>query len=128
MRRLRQKIECNPSEPEFILTVGKRICVEGKYEMKRKVTLYFMTVITLMLVLFEVVFSVSIYRYYYNGIVQYIESHAKTSTRFSEYNSLYFIRLQEYSGDIISSFQLEGTELQLIDRHGSVIQSSSGER
>ncbi|MFJ7806857.1 HAMP domain-containing sensor histidine kinase [Bacillus cereus] len=97
--------------------------------MKRKVTLYFMTVITLMLVLFEVVFSVSIYRYYYNGIVQYIESHAKTSTRFfSEYNSLYFIRLQEYSGDIISSFQLEGTELQLIDRHGSVIQSSSGEK
>ncbi|EEM29273.1 hypothetical protein bthur0002_18310 [Bacillus thuringiensis Bt407] len=88
-----------------------------------------MTVITLMLVLFEVVFSVSIYRYYYNGIVQYIESHAKTSTRFfSEYNSLYFIRLQEYSGDIISSFQLEGTELQLIDRHGSVIQSSSGEK
>lgn len=47
---------------------------------------------------------------------------------FSEYNSLYFIRLQEYSGDIISSFQLEGTELQLIDRHGSVIQSSSGEK
>ncbi|MEH7543860.1 sensor histidine kinase, partial [Bacillus thuringiensis] len=67
--------------------------------MKRKVTLYFMTVITLMLVLFEVVFSVSIYRYYYNGIVQYIESHAKTRTRFfSEYNSLYFVRLQEYSG------------------------------
>ncbi|MEH7535437.1 HAMP domain-containing sensor histidine kinase [Bacillus toyonensis] len=97
--------------------------------MKRKVTLYFMTVITLMLVLFEVVFSVSIYRYYYNGIVQYIESHAKASTRFfSEYNSLYFIRLQEYSGDIISSFQLDGTELQLIDRHGLVIQSSSGEK
>ncbi|WP_204264971.1 hypothetical protein, partial [Escherichia coli] len=48
------------------------------------------------------VFSVSIYRYYYNGIVQYIESHATTSTRFlSEYNSLYFIRLQEYSGDIL---------------------------
>ncbi|KFM99489.1 sensor histidine kinase [Bacillus clarus] len=97
--------------------------------MRRKVTLYFMTVITLMLVLFEVVFSVSIYRYYYNGIVQYIESHAKTSTRFfSEYNSLYFIRLKEYSGDIIGSFQLEGTELQLIDRHGTIIQSSSGQK
>ncbi|MGH1296793.1 ATP-binding protein [Bacillus pretiosus] len=97
--------------------------------MKRKVTLYFMTVIILMLVLFEVVFSASIYRYYYNGIVQYIESHAKTSTRFfSEYNSLYFIRLQEYSGDIIESFQLEGTELQLIDRHGTIIQSSSGQK
>ncbi|WP_002148659.1 sensor histidine kinase [Bacillus cereus] len=97
--------------------------------MKRKVTLYFMTVITLMLVLFEVAFSVSIYRYYYNGIVQYVESHAKTSTRFfSEYNSLYFIRLQEYSGEIIESFQLEGTELQLIDRHGTIIQSSSGQK
>ena len=97
--------------------------------MKRKVTLYFMTVIILMLVLFEVVFSVSVYRYYYNGIVQYVESHARTSTRFfSEYNSLYFIRLQEYSGDIIESFQLEGTELQLIDRHGTIIQSSSGEK
>ncbi|PGM92222.1 sensor histidine kinase [Bacillus cereus] len=97
--------------------------------MRRKVTLYFMTVITLMLVLFEVAFSVSIYRYYYNGIVQYVESHAKTSTRFfSEYNSLYFIRLQEYSGEIIESFQLEGTELQLIDRHGTIIQSSSGQK
>ncbi|EJQ09919.1 sensor histidine kinase [Bacillus cereus] len=97
--------------------------------MRRKVTLYFMTVIILMLVLFEVVFSVSIYRYYYNGIVQYVESHAKTSTRFfSEYNSLYFIRLQEYSGEIIESFQLEGTELQLIDRHGTIIQSSSGQK
>lgn len=58
--------------------------------MKRKVTLYFMTVITLMLVLFEVVFSVSIYRYYYNGIVQYIESHAKTSTDFSQ-NTIHYI-------------------------------------
>ncbi|MDI6530807.1 sensor histidine kinase [Bacillus mycoides] len=97
--------------------------------MRRKVTLYFMTVITLMLVLFEVAFSVSIYRYYYNGIVQYVESHAKTSTRFfSEYNSLYFIRLQEYSGEIIESFQLEGTELQLIDRQGTIIQSSSGQK
>ncbi|EJS55295.1 hypothetical protein ICG_03557 [Bacillus cereus BAG1X1-3] len=97
--------------------------------MRRKVTLYFMTVIILMLVLFEVVFSVSIYRYYYNGIVQYVESHAKTSTRFfSEYNSLYFIRLQEYSGEIIESFQLEGTELQLIDRNGTIIQSSSGQK
>ncbi|NWK70239.1 HAMP domain-containing histidine kinase [Bacillus paramycoides] len=97
--------------------------------MRRKVTLYFMTVITLMLVLFEIAFSVSIYQYYYNGIVQYIESHAKTSTRFfSEYNSLYFIRLNEYSGDIIGSFQLEGTELQLIDRHGTIIQSSSGQK
>ncbi|MGG5736060.1 MULTISPECIES: sensor histidine kinase [Bacillus cereus group] len=97
--------------------------------MRRKVTLYFMTVITLMLVLFEVAFSVSIYRYYYNSIVQYVESHAKTSTRFfSEYNSLYFIRLQEYSGEIIESFQLEGTELQLMDRHGTIIQSSSGQK
>ncbi|PGM64781.1 two-component sensor histidine kinase [Bacillus cereus] len=97
--------------------------------MRRKVTLYFMTVITLMLVLFEIAFSVSIYQYYYNGIVQYIESHAKTSTRFfSEYNSLYFIRLNEYSGDIIGSFQLEGTELQLIDRNGTIIQSSSGQK
>ncbi|KEK24164.1 sensor histidine kinase [Bacillus gaemokensis] len=97
--------------------------------MKRKISLYFMTVIILMLVLFEVVFSISIYRYYYNGIINHIESHAKTSTRFfSEYNSVYFIRLREYSGDIMEAFQLEGTELQLIDRHGVVIQSSSGQK
>ncbi|MFJ8356633.1 ATP-binding protein [Bacillus paramycoides] len=97
--------------------------------MKKKISLYFMTVIVLMLVLFEIVFSASIYRYYYSGIIQYIESHAKTSTRFfSEYNSVYFIRLREYSSDIIKDFQLKGTELQLIDRHGIVIQSSSGQR
>ncbi|MDM5154520.1 HAMP domain-containing sensor histidine kinase [Bacillus sp. DX1.1] len=95
--------------------------------MNRKISLYFMTVIILMLALFEVVFSFVIYRYYYNGIVNHIESHAKTSTRFfSEYNSIYLIRLREYSGDIMESFQLEGAELQLIDRSGKVVQSSSG--
>ncbi|EEL94110.1 hypothetical protein bcere0030_18660 [Bacillus cereus AH1273] len=36
--------------------------------------------------------------------------------------------MQEYSGEIIESFQLEGTELQLIDRHGTIIQSSSGQK
>ena len=100
MRRLRQKIECNPSEPEFILTVWGKGYVEGKYEMKRKVTLYFMTVITLMLVLFEVVFSVSIYRYYYNGIVQYIESHAKTSTRFFQ-NTIHYT-LFDYKNIVVT--------------------------
>jgi hypothetical protein len=97
--------------------------------MKQKISLYFMTVIVLMLVLFEVVFSISIYRYYYSGIFNYIERHAKTSTRlFSEYNSVYFIRLRERSSDIIKDFQLQGTELQVIDRHGIVIQSSSGQK
>ncbi|SDY96706.1 HAMP domain-containing sensor histidine kinase [Bacillus sp. 166amftsu] len=97
--------------------------------MRRKISLYFMTVIILMLVLFEVVFSISIYRYYYNGILYHIESHAKTSARFfSDYNSVYFIRLREYSDEIIKSFQLEGTELQLIDRNGIIIQSSSGQK
>lgn len=74
--------------------------MEGKYEMKRKVTLYFMTVITLMLVLFEVVFSVSIYRYYYNGIVQYIESHAKTSTRFFQ-NTIHYT-LFDYKNIVVT--------------------------
>ena len=107
--------------------MGKGIYVEGKCKMRRKISLHFMTVIILMLVLFEVVFSIFIYRYYYNGILYQIESHAKASTRFfSDYNSVYFIRLREYSGDIMKSFQLEGTELQLIDRKGTVIQSSSG--
>ncbi|MBU5220712.1 HAMP domain-containing sensor histidine kinase [Bacillus albus] len=95
--------------------------------MKKKISLYFMTVIILMLVLFEGVFSVAIYRYYYNGLLHYVESHAKASTKFfSDYNSVYDLRLREYSGDIISSFQLQGTELQLLDRYGNVIQSSNG--
>ncbi|EJR80225.1 hypothetical protein IKA_05657 [Bacillus cereus VD169] len=101
--------------------------MEGKYNMKRKISLYFMTVIILMLVLFEGVFSVAIYRYYYNGLLHYVESHAKASTKFfSDYNSVYDLRLREHSGEIIRSFQLEGTELQLLDRYGNVIQSSSG--
>lgn len=95
--------------------------------MKRKISLYFMTVIILMLVLFEGVFSIAIHQYYYNSILHYIESHAKASTKlFSEYNPIYKIRLREYSGDIIESFQLKGTELELLDRDGVVIQSSSG--
>lgn len=97
--------------------------------MRRKISLYFMTVIVLMLILFVVVFSISIYRYYYNGIVRDIELHAETGTRFfSKYNSLNYIQLREYSSDIIKDFQLKGTELQLIDRHGIVIQSSSGQK
>ncbi|MDA2118432.1 HAMP domain-containing sensor histidine kinase [Bacillus cereus group sp. MYBK59-1] len=95
--------------------------------MKKKISLYFMTVIVLMLVLFEGVFSIAIHHYYYNGILHYVESHARASTKFfSDYNSIYEIRLREYSGDIINSFQLKGTELQLLDRNGVVIQSSNG--
>ncbi|MFV1008947.1 ATP-binding protein [Bacillus cereus] len=95
--------------------------------MKKKISLYFMTVIVLMLVLFEGVFSIAIHHYYYNGILHYVESHARASTKFfSDYNSIYDIRLREYSGDIINSFQLKGTELQLLDRNGVVIQSSNG--
>lgn len=107
--------------------MGERIYLEGKCEMKKKISLYFMTVIVLMLVLFEGVFSIAIHHYYYNGILHYVESHARASTKFfSDYNSIYEIRLREYSGDIINSFQLKGTELQLLDRNGVVIQSSNG--
>lgn len=107
--------------------MGERIYLEGKCEMKKKISLYFMTVIVLMLVLFEGVFSIAIHHYYYNGILHYVESHARASTKFfSDYNSIYDIRLREYSGDIINSFQLKGTELQLLDRNGVVIQSSNG--
>lgn len=57
--------------------------------MRWKISLYVMTVLVLMLILFVVVCSISIYRYYYNGIVRDIELHIETVTRFfSKYSSI----------------------------------------
>lgn len=68
--------------------------------MRRKISLYFMNVIVLILYSVGSSFLLSIYRYYYNVIVRDIELHAETNTRcFFKYNSFnynYFIFLGLY--------------------------------
>lgn len=95
--------------------------------MKRKVILYFMTIIVLMLFLFIGLFSIFLKQYYYGGIANTLENHAETSSSFfNKYNTLFNNNIREMSGDIMDNFNYEDAELQLLSRKGEIIQSTSG--
>ncbi|MCY8235047.1 sensor histidine kinase [Priestia endophytica] len=95
--------------------------------MRRRILLYFMSVILLIVILFQAIFTFAIYHYYYGNIEETIRQHAQTSRSFfDQYHPLYTFDLKEYSSEIIHSFQMTGTNLLLLNSRGEVVQSSSG--
>ncbi|MGA9289500.1 MAG: HAMP domain-containing sensor histidine kinase [Anaerobacillus sp.] len=95
--------------------------------MTRRVIFSFMSVILLVLVLTEAIFFVVIHRYYYNGITDTLLSHVETSSAFfTKYEGEQLRDIPEKSHEIIKSFAYPGTELELVNRQGEVLISSTG--
>lgn len=95
--------------------------------MKRKVILYFMIIILLTLSLVMVVFSISLTQYYYQGIAQAFQNHVKAIHPIWENgNELDYAALEDYSDLVMKSYQYEGAELELLNRDGELLQSSTG--
>ncbi|WP_339173049.1 HAMP domain-containing sensor histidine kinase [Solibacillus sp. FSL R5-0691] len=95
--------------------------------MKRKVILYFMIIIILTLSLVMAVFWGAMTKYYYQGIANTFEQHVETiHPRWANEMELTSDRIKDFSDFIIKSFAFDGAELQLLNRDGERIQSSTG--
>ncbi|TCP30560.1 signal transduction histidine kinase [Scopulibacillus darangshiensis] len=96
--------------------------------MIRRVVLYFMAVIILTLILVETIFAVAIHRYYYDGIEKTLISHAETSKDLYEKfgaNGTSQEEVAPYSY-VLETFKYKGAELQLVNKSGQIISSTTG--
>lgn len=95
--------------------------------MKRKVILYFMIIILLTLSLVMVVFGIALIRYYHLGIAQAFQNHVEAVNPIWENgNEFNHTALEDYSDLVIKNYQYDGAELELLNRAGKVLQSSTG--
>ncbi|MFL0365610.1 sensor histidine kinase [Pseudobacillus sp. 179-B 2D1 NHS] len=95
--------------------------------MKRKVILYFMIIILLTLSLIMVVFGIALTQYYYQGIAQAFQNHVKAiNPTWESGNEFNYVALENYSDLVIKSYQYDGAELELLNRDGELLQSSTG--
>lgn len=95
--------------------------------MKRKVVLYFMIIIVLTLSLVMAVFWGAMTKYYYQGIANTFEQHVEAiHPRWANEIELTSDRIKDFSDFIIKSFAFDGAELQLLNKDGELIQTSTG--
>ena len=95
--------------------------------MKRKIILYFMIIIFLTLSLVTVGFNFALTHFYQQSIANTFQTHAEgVSFNWSSEVDLSYERLISYSEQIIKTYQYKEGELQLLNREGELIQSSSG--
>ncbi len=95
--------------------------------MKKKITLYFMMIILLTLSLVMICFWMGLKQYYYHGIANTFQSHSEVVSPSWNIKVDYTgLELSTYSDQIIQEFQYKDAELELLDKQGKLIQSSSG--
>ncbi|MCH1627469.1 sensor histidine kinase [Ferdinandcohnia quinoae] len=95
--------------------------------MKRKVILYFMIIILLTLSLVMMVFGIALTRYYHQGIAQAFQNHVEAVNPIWESgNEFNYTALEDFSDLVIKSYQYDGAELELLNRDGKLLQSSTG--
>ncbi|MCD7035422.1 HAMP domain-containing histidine kinase [Metabacillus sp. GX 13764] len=95
--------------------------------MKRKVVLYFMVIIVLMLSLVMAVFWGALTQYYEQGMAGTFRNRAEgVWPVWDEGDDLYYRSLEDYSSLIIKKYQYDGAELELLNKKGELIRSSAG--
>ncbi|MFY4776562.1 sensor histidine kinase [Metabacillus sp. RGM 3146] len=95
--------------------------------MKRKVILYFMVIIVLMLSLVMTVFWAALTRYYEQGIANTFRNRAEAVWPIlQDGEKYYYDSLEDYSSLIIKNYRFDGAELQLLNNKGELIRSSTG--
>jgi signal transduction histidine kinase len=95
--------------------------------MKRKVILYFMIIILLTLSLMLIGFGIGIRQYYYQAIANTFQSQAEALTPIlTKQANFTNAHLVDFSDEIIKNYQFKDAELNLLNRDGKLIQSSTG--
>ncbi|WP_052345811.1 cell wall metabolism sensor histidine kinase WalK [Paucisalibacillus sp. EB02] len=84
-------------------------------------------IITLTVVLFESIFFIGIYQYYYRNTEDVISSHAQSSANFAmKFSDLSPYNLKNSLPDMIREFKMQGAEMQIVLPSGKVLASSTG--
>lgn len=86
-----------------------------------------MIIILLTLSLVMAVFGIALTQYYHQGIAQTFQNHVKAINPIWENeNQLNYGNLEDYSDLVIKNYQYNGAELELLNRDGELLQSSTG--
>ena len=94
--------------------------------MVRQIVMHYVLVIFLTLLLGITVFTISIRTYYYDNIFNFIQSHIYAKKNFEE--GFLSTRESQKKRDIyelLKNFSLDKTELQILDVHGHILESTS---
>ncbi|WP_026906402.1 sensor histidine kinase [Paucisalibacillus globulus] len=84
-------------------------------------------IITLTVILFESIFFIGIYQYYYRNTEQVISSHAESSANFAmKFSDLSPYNVKNSLPDMIHEFRMEGAEMQIVLPSGKIVASSTG--
>ncbi|MEC0184059.1 HAMP domain-containing sensor histidine kinase [Paenibacillus peoriae] len=93
-----------------------------KKGIRRQIVLHYFFVVFLALLLVEVIFMLLIRSYYYDSIYKKIENRISSVSEFASKFKEPEQSLQSY---LLNTFSLNGTELQLLDEQGNVIDNST---
>lgn len=95
---------------------------------RRSVVMHYFIVVFLTMLILEVIFMLAVRTYYYDSVSNHLKYHASATTSYYQrYDSI--INMSDESNwlpDLLKQFQLENAEVQILDRNGSVLISSTG--
>ncbi|EJW15738.1 HAMP domain-containing histidine kinase [Paenibacillus alvei] len=97
---------------------------------RRSVVMHYFIVVFMTMLMLEVVFLISVRTYYYDSVSSNLTNHASVTTRYYQQ----YINLSSSENDqgllpeLLELFKLRGAEVQILDRTGKVLISSSGFR
>ncbi|GAV11599.1 HAMP domain-containing histidine kinase [Paenibacillus sp. MER 180] len=97
---------------------------------RRSVVMHYFIVVFMTMLMLEVVFLISVRTYYYDSVSSNLTNHASVTTKYYQQ----YISLSSSEDDqgilpeLLELFKLPGAEVQILDRTGKVLISSSGFR
>lgn len=102
----------------------------SKLSLRRSVVMHYFIVVFFTVLMLEIIFLISIHTYYYDSISDKLTGHVTaTSSHYQRYNRA---SLKQAASDLLPEllkiFHLDNTEIQILDRTGKVLISSSGFR
>ncbi|WHX47117.1 HAMP domain-containing sensor histidine kinase [Paenibacillus woosongensis] len=92
----------------------------------RQIVLHYFIVVFVTLFMVEVIFAFALRTYYYQTIENHMSNHAtRTTDYFQRFVKLYAERDPDYFTEILRTFELDNTELMVLNRKGEVKASST---
>lgn len=92
----------------------------------RQIVLHYFIVVFVTLFMVEVIFTFALRTYYYQTIENHMSNHAtRTSDFYQKFVKLYAERDPDYFTEMLRTFELDNTELMILNRKGEVMASST---
>ncbi|MCG7407123.1 HAMP domain-containing histidine kinase [Paenibacillus sp. ACRRX] len=95
---------------------------------RRSVVMHYFIVVFLTMLILEIIFMLAVRTYYYDSVSNHLKYHASaTSSYYQRYVSiLYSEDDRTWLPELLKLFHLEKAEVQILDKNGNVLISSSG--